>query len=79
MPLRALRCSPGIGSSGPLGHEQMACGFSGKRDAHPTWLRWQPSGPSATTLAPTVTFSRLPVNRVQSLGQHRARHAVHPP
>ena len=30
---------------------------SGKRDAHPTWLRWQPSGPGATTLAPTVTFS----------------------
>jgi hypothetical protein len=57
MPLCALRCPPGIGSSSPLGHEQMACGFSGKRDAHPTWLRWQPSGPGATTLAPTVTFS----------------------
>ena len=39
MPLCARRCSPGVGSSSPLGHEQMACGFSRKRDARPTWLR----------------------------------------
>jgi hypothetical protein len=33
MPLCALRCSPGIGSSSPLGHEQTACGFRKARCA----------------------------------------------
>ena len=33
----------------------------------------------ATEQAGPGEFSRLPVTRVQSLGQHRARHAVRPP
>ena len=33
----------------------------------------------ATEHADPGEFSRLPVARVQSLGQHRARHAVRPP
>jgi hypothetical protein len=33
----------------------------------------------ATEQADPGEFSRLPVTRVQSLGQHRARHAVRPP
>jgi hypothetical protein len=33
----------------------------------------------ATEHAGPGEFSRLPVTRVQSLGQHRARHAVRPP
>lgn len=32
----------------------------------------------ATEQADPGEFSRLPVTRVQSLGQHRARHAVRP-